>query len=461
MSSANLNLSTVELTSSLLTAPLNGAPSSADYNDSQRANLVDLSTIVSFLNNQVLPLINALSAGALQPASSPVGIQGSTVWTNTSDQGELFFDSLSSTPLTIYETFNILNGMITTFSQQLTDLGVEVAALQSLLASTNQNDISLALQNLSAALNQLTVNQNLGNVSLSGLQAEINTIDQEIAALQAEIGSGGGGGGSGASFYSFSAFEGDPTLTKPAASQILCVNQLLGSTFVTSVTLPVGLVGSTGGCKVAPTGNVTITINQNGSSIGTINIASGSTAATFTFANQVVLNPSDVVSFVFQGTTDATVAGIWWTIGGSIIPGGGSYSGTLAADLDVSITTPTNGQVLTYNTAAQKWQNVAPFTGNLGINNQTANYTLALTDINGLVRMNVAAPNTVTVPPSSSVAFPVGSVISVRQVGVGTTTIAAGAGVLITTPGGLVLSSQYATIQLINVANNTWDLIPL
>jgi hypothetical protein len=73
--------------------------------------------------------------------------------------------------------------------------------------------------------------------------------------------------------------------------------------------------------------------------------------------------------------------------------------------------------------------------------------------------MNVATANTVTVPPFSSVAFSVGDTVSVRQVGSGTTTIVAGSGVTITTPGTLILGSQYATIQLVNVATNTWDLI--
>jgi hypothetical protein len=58
---ADLNLNTVELTSTLRTAPLNGSPSSSDFNEGQRETLVDLATIVSFINNQILPLVNALA----------------------------------------------------------------------------------------------------------------------------------------------------------------------------------------------------------------------------------------------------------------------------------------------------------------------------------------------------------------------------------------------------------------
>lgn len=164
---ADLNLNTVELTSTLRTAPLNGSPSSSDYNDSQRENLVDLTSVVDFINNQLLPLINALPATALQPVQSPVGIEGRTIWTDTSDQSTVFFNSLSSTPLTVADSLRVISGILTTMNQQLIDQGVEVASLQARLASTNQNDIALALQNLSSALNQVSVNQQIQNTQIT------------------------------------------------------------------------------------------------------------------------------------------------------------------------------------------------------------------------------------------------------------------------------------------------------
>jgi|SRR5208337_2216990 len=166
----DLNLSTVELTSTLRTAPLNGSPSSSDYNSSQRENLVDLATLTDFINNTLLPLINALPAGALLPSIAPVGIEGRTIWTDTSDQSTLFFDSLSSLPLSIADTIRVINGIVTVNAQQLTDIGVEVASLQARLASTNQNDIALALQNLTSALNQVTVNQQIQNTQITQIQ---------------------------------------------------------------------------------------------------------------------------------------------------------------------------------------------------------------------------------------------------------------------------------------------------
>ncbi len=167
---SNLNLNTVELTSTLRTAPLNGSPSSSDFNSGQRETLVDLAALSGFINDILLPLLNALPAGALLPFLTPVGIEGRTIWTDTSDESTLFFDSLANTPLSIADTIRVINGIVTTMSQQLIDQGVEVASLQARLASTNQNDIALALQNLSSALNQVSVNKQVQNTQITELQ---------------------------------------------------------------------------------------------------------------------------------------------------------------------------------------------------------------------------------------------------------------------------------------------------
>lgn len=92
------------------------------------------------------------------------------------------------------------------------------------------------------------------------------------------------------------------------------------------------------------------------------------------------------------------------------------------------------------------------------INNQTASYQLALSDASGYVRMNVSTANNLTVAPDSTVNFVIGTVITVRQVGAGQTTVVAGVGVTISSPSTLALRAQNSTVQLIKVAANTWDL---
>lgn len=92
-------------------------------------------------------------------------------------------------------------------------------------------------------------------------------------------------------------------------------------------------------------------------------------------------------------------------------------------------------------------------------NVQTANYTLVLGDHGLVVVMNVASANTLTVPPNSSVAFPVGSVISIYQLGAGQTTVTAGAGVTIQSPSSHVkLTGQYSSAALRKRATDTWAL---
>lgn len=92
------------------------------------------------------------------------------------------------------------------------------------------------------------------------------------------------------------------------------------------------------------------------------------------------------------------------------------------------------------------------------IDNQTGTtYTLVIGDAGSLVRVSNASANTVTVPPNSSVAFPVGTVIVFVQVGAGQTTLAAGAGVTINTPTSLSARAQWSTISITKVATDTWD----
>jgi hypothetical protein len=78
-------------------------------------------------------------------------------------------------------------------------------------------------------------------------------------------------------------------------------------------------------------------------------------------------------------------------------------------------------------------------------NRQTSSYTLALTDPGKVVEMDLAGANTLTFPPNSSVAIPVGSVGEYLQYGAGQTTLTPGAAVTIHSSGGkLKTAAQYA-----------------
>jgi hypothetical protein len=90
------------------------------------------------------------------------------------------------------------------------------------------------------------------------------------------------------------------------------------------------------------------------------------------------------------------------------------------------------------------------------INAQSASYTLVLDDKNKLVEMNSVSGNTLTVPPNSSVAFPVGSTLTILQTGAGQCTLTAGAGVTVNGTPGLKLRTTWSSATLIKRATDTW-----
>lgn len=95
------------------------------------------------------------------------------------------------------------------------------------------------------------------------------------------------------------------------------------------------------------------------------------------------------------------------------------------------------------------------------IDTKTANYTLALTDKNKFIEMNLAGANTVSVPTNASVAFPIGSQIHITQYGAGKTQVVAvtpGTTSIRSTPGSY-LRAQYSSATLVKRATDEWYLV--
>jgi hypothetical protein len=95
------------------------------------------------------------------------------------------------------------------------------------------------------------------------------------------------------------------------------------------------------------------------------------------------------------------------------------------------------------------------------INSQTGTtYTFALTDAGDICLFNNALAITVTVPPNSSVAFPIGTTIEVAQTGAGKVTFAQGGGVTIfSVAGNKALSAQYGGGTFTKINTNEWLLV--
>ena len=100
-------------------------------------------------------------------------------------------------------------------------------------------------------------------------------------------------------------------------------------------------------------------------------------------------------------------------------------------------------------------------------NNQTGtSYTPVLGDgqftgsTGSLMALNSTTAQSVIIPPNSSVAYPVNTVLSAVQLGTGKVTFVAGNGVTIYSAGNfLSIGSQYVAVTLMQLSANVWLLI--
>ena len=124
----------------------------------------------------------------------------------------------------------------------------------------------------------------------------------------------------------------------------------------------------------------------------------------------------------------------------------------------------TNGHILLADSAAATG---LAYSGGIPVilNAQTATYTVVIGDAYKLVTMSVASANDFQIPTNANVAFPIGTVINVIQIGAGQTTIKAvtsgtttisSTGATGTTPK---LRAQFSAASCIKVATDTWYVV--
>lgn len=126
---------------------------------------------------------------------------------------------------------------------------------------------------------------------------------------------------------------------------------------------------------------------------------------------------------------------------------------TLATITDVLLSSVSANSIIVWDGA--HWVNKKRW----AVNTQAASYTLALTDAYSSVRMNVAAANSLTIPPESAANFDIGTQIEVIQSGAGVTTITPGVGVTINSSAALAATAQHQKGLLIKVAADTWNFV--
>ena len=209
---------------------------------------------------------------------------------------------------------------------------------------------------------------------------------------------------------------------------------------VSSGTLRIGSNLAANNVVIGNFANSTATINGNttisGSTVitGSFTVITGS-AVEFRVTNTGV-NIGNVITDVHTVTGSFNISGSGFVHGGGFI-----VSGTLA-------TSGSGSQGL-----------VAPLKFTTAPVN--TNYTLVYTDEGKMVEMNynVDAPLTVTIPLNSSVAFPIGTEISVIQIGAGTTVITGSAGVTVNSYLGYkTIDAQYGVASVVKRGTDSWYL---
>lgn len=135
-----------------------------------------------------------------------------------------------------------------------------------------------------------------------------------------------------------------------------------------------------------------------------------------------------------------------------------------AALTSVAGLTPSNDDVLQRKSGAWTNRTLAQLATDLAgtalvrvtATTQASSYTLVLADAGTAIESTSASAVNHTVPPNSSVAFPVGTVIELCQYGAGQITVVAGAGVTLRNPSSLTSRAQYSTISLRKRGTDEW-----
>jgi hypothetical protein len=345
---ATLNIDTVELVSSLRTIGLNGAPSSQDYNDSQREYLEDLSSLANTVNGFIIPLLNYLRS--MDSKGQNLVLNGDTLFAS-SDMSNSLFNSTDG-QLTVAQVFAKVQALLNSQQTTVTALAARVAALSTQLASTNQDDIAKAISGYSLQLQsffnqvdalsagfasvQATAQSDASAIAAQNLKLATmqTTIDGILNGTVGTVGSGGSGGGSssgGATSTPYDIFM--PVSGQPLASQVV-----YQAVFVRSVNFGNNFAGSVAMAGAAPAANAVFSITRNGSQVGTLTLTpSGSYSFSSLGYAIVTFNAGDVVGLVAPYPQDSLLMDVSVTLV-STVSSTVSSSGTLTGPYDLFFT---------------------------------------------------------------------------------------------------------------------------
>ena len=125
---------------------------------------------------------------------------------------------------------------------------------------------------------------------------------------------------------------------------------------------------------------------------------------------------------------------------------------------DVTITSSTTNDVVYYNGTTWVNKYVASIPTLTNAQSGTT-YTLVLGDAGKIVEVGNASAITLTIPTNGSVAYPVGTQITILQTGAGQITVTGPSGGTLNATPGTKLRAQWSSATLLKRATDTWVLI--
>ena len=149
------------------------------------------------------------------------------------------------------------------------------------------------------------------------------------------------------------------------------------------------------------------------------------------------------------------------------------HGATIALETKLGLTdsNASSGAVLVGSgTSTTSWTTSPTVTGTLtagvavgqavDLDRKTADYTLVLADAGKVIEINSGSAENVTIPPNSSVAFPLGTQVVVVRLGAGDVTIVEGSGVTTRSDGDKAkIKTQYSSCVLIKHETNEWYIL--
>lgn len=204
------------------------------------------------------------------------------------------------------------------------------------------------------------------------------------------------------------------------------------------------IAGTPAGSPVAPA------LPANSISLARVAVGAGATS---------IINANITDTRVLVTTNIPEVGDISAVVAGTGLSGGGT-SGSVTLAINTAVTADlTTAQTLTNKTLTTPTL-TSPLI-NLGVNAQTGTtYTTVLADNGKLVTLSNTSPITVTIPPFSSVAYPVGAQLNFVGINTGATSFAQGAGVTIVSTGATAsapaLRARYSSATAICISQDNW-----